>query len=277
MSVIQIKRRTSPHDFLHALADGELGYIKSTNQLYIGTNEYGNVWVNATNSDAATKSYVDSKINAISKAYLSTKIITANDTTSVTFDVNNIDINNCLVYCNGILLIPTENYTVAADKKTINLVDRTAENGDYFSVTYRVSSTSGNDYAEYREQIDIIEPGYCVASTDEGKVFKTTKKFQACDGIVSDTFGFSIGETEQYRTPLAIAGRVLAYCEGNRYDYHAGDTVCAGPDGKVVKMTREEIKEYPDRIIGHVSEIPEYEIWGDKEIKVNGRIWIRVR
>jgi hypothetical protein len=96
-----------------------------------------------------------------------------------------------------------------------------------------------------------------------------------CDGIVSDTFGFAIGQTDTYQTPLAVAGRVLAYCEGNRYEYHAGDTVCAGPEGKVCKMTREEIKEYPDRIVGTVSEIPEYEKWNGK--KVDNRIWIKVK
>ena len=41
--------------------------------------------------------------------------------------------------------------------------------------------------------------------------------------------------------------------------------------------SREEIKEYPDCIIGIVSEIPNYEIWGSENIKVNGRIWIKVR
>jgi hypothetical protein len=134
-----------------------------------------------------------------------------------------------------------------------------------------------NDYAEYRSQKEEIRPGYCVASADNGQVYKTTEKFQACEGIVSDTFGFAIGETDEYKTPLAVAGRVLAYCEGNRYDYHAGDVVCAGPNGKVCKMTREEIREWPDRIIGTVSEIPEYETWGTGNVKVNGRIWIKIR
>jgi hypothetical protein len=134
-----------------------------------------------------------------------------------------------------------------------------------------------NDYAEYRTQSEIIEPGYCVASADNGQVYKTTEKFQACDGIVSDTFGFTIGETEECKTPLAVAGRVLAYYAGNREDYHAGDVVCAGPEGRVMKMTREEIREYPDRIIGHVSEIPSYDTWGTGNIAVNGRIWIKVR
>lgn len=134
-----------------------------------------------------------------------------------------------------------------------------------------------NDYAEFRAQKEIIEPGYCVASNDNGQVYKTTEKYQACDGIVSDTYGFAIGETKQSNTPLAVAGRVLAYFEGNREDYHAGDTVCAGPNGKVCKMTREEIREWPDRIIGIVSEIPQYETWGENNIKVNNRIWIKIK
>ena len=134
-----------------------------------------------------------------------------------------------------------------------------------------------NDYAEYRDQTEIIEPGYCVVSADNGQVSKTTEKFQVCDGIVSDTFGFAIGETDNCKTPLAVAGRVLAYCEGDRLDYHAGDTVCAGPNGKVTKMTREEIREWPDRIVGTVSEIPMYETWGTGNVAVNGRIWIKIK
>lgn len=47
-------------------------------------------------------------------------------------------------------------------------------------------------------------------------------------------------------------------------------------------MTEEEEMRYPSRIIGTVSEIPDYDIWhagddGKLEIKVNGRIWIRIR
>lgn len=148
------------------------------------------------------------------------------------------------------------------------------------NATIRAGSVHGavwNDYAEYRTQKETVEPGYCVVSNDKGQVSKTTRKYQVCDGIVSDTFGFSIGETEECKTPLAVSGRVLAYCEGSKYDYHAGDTVCAGPNGKVIKMTREEIREWPDRIVGTVSEIPDYETWGSGSVKVNGRIWIKVK
>ena len=156
---------------------------------------------------------------------------------------------------------------------------------EYFSVDLTTGNATAkalygavwNDYAEFRNQKEIIEPGYCVASVDNGQVYKTTEKFQACDGIVSDTFGFAIGETDECKTPLAVAGRVLAYYSGNRENYHAGDTVCAGPEGKVCKMTREEIREWPDRIIGIVSEIPEYESWGTGNVPVNGRIWIKIK
>lgn len=151
-----------------------------------------------------------------------------------------------------------------------------SNNSIYMSGTV-LYGAAWNDYAEFRKQKEEIEAGYCVASTDNGEVYKTTEKFQACDGIVSDTFGYAIGKTDECKTPLAVAGRVLAYCEGDRYSYHSGDTVAAGPNGKVVKMTREEIKEYPDRVLGIVSEIPEYDTWGSGNINVNGRIWIKVR
>ena len=70
---------------------------------------------------------------------------------------------------------------------------------------------------------------------------------------------------------------MLAYPNEPREFYHPGDPVCSGPNGTISKMTREEVREYPDRIIGTVSEIPEYEVWGTGKVKVNGRIWIRVR
>ena len=176
---------------------------------------------------------------------------------------------------NGV--VTTETQTFAGDKTFNNNVYFGADGSYGYVDSNGVHGAMWNDYAEFRNQFEDIEPGYCVASTDDGKVYKTTEKFQACDGIVSDTFGFSIGKTDECKTPLAVAGRVLAYFYGNREDYHAGDTVCAGPEGKVMKMTREEIREWPDRIVGIVSEIPEYERWGSGNVEVNNRIWIKVK
>jgi len=43
------------------------------------------------------------------------------------------------------------------------------------------------------------------------------------------------------------------------------------------RMMREEIIEFPDRIVGVVSEIPTYETWGTGNVKVDGRIWIKIK
>lgn len=134
-----------------------------------------------------------------------------------------------------------------------------------------------NDYAEFRSQDEEIKPGYCVTSSKSGKVYKTVERLQYCEGIVSDTYGFSIGETDGCKTPLAVSGRVLAYYDGDINDYHIGDVVCATKNGLIIKMTREEIKEYPDRIVGTVSEIPSYDTWGSGNVPTTGRIWIKVR
>ena len=133
-----------------------------------------------------------------------------------------------------------------------------------------------NDYAEYRSTSK-VKPGQCVVETGLGDLIQSTKRLQPGANIVSDTFGFAIGETEQTKTPLAVSGRVLAYPYEDRYSYSAGDPVCSGPNGTISKMTREEVCKYPDRIVGTVSEIPEYETWGTGNVKVDGRIWIKVR
>lgn len=134
-----------------------------------------------------------------------------------------------------------------------------------------------NDYAEYRQTKEYIQPGYCVIETGKGDLIKSSERLQPGANIVSDTFGFAIGETEQTKTPLAVSGRVLAYPYEDRDSYQAGDPVCSGPNGTISKMTREEVREYPDRIIGTVSEIPNYEVWGTGNVKVDNRIWIKVK
>lgn len=143
----------------------------------------------------------------------------------------------------------------------------------YFSKVY---GAVWNDYAEYRSTSK-IKPGQCVIETGLGDLIQSTKRLQPGANIVSDTFGFAIGETEQTKTPIAVSGRVLAYPYEDRDSYQAGDPVCSGPNGTISKMTREEVREYPERIIGTVSEIPDYEVWGTGNVKVNNRIWIKVK
>lgn len=132
-----------------------------------------------------------------------------------------------------------------------------------------------NDYAEYRISNE-TEAGRVICENGDDTLSLAIERLQPGAAIISDTFGFVIGETEKAKTPIAVSGRVLAYPFEDRESFAPGDAVCAGPGGTVSKMTREEIKEYPERIIGTVSAIPNYEIWGNN-VHVNGRIWIKVR
>ena len=135
-----------------------------------------------------------------------------------------------------------------------------------------------NDYAEYRES-DITQPGRCIIENGDDTLRLSTERLQRGAEIVSDTFGFAIGETDDCKTPIAASGRVLAYPFEDREEFksHIGYPVCSGPNGTVSIMTDEEEQLYPSRIIGYVSAVPDYEIWGTGNVKVDGRIWIRIK
>ena len=142
-----------------------------------------------------------------------------------------------------------------------------------------------NDYAEFRETKETIEPGRCIIETGNGDLILSTERLQNGAEIVSDTYGFAIGQNKKCNTPIASNGRVLAYLYENKEDAkgHVGQPVCSGPNGTVSIMTDQEARDYPWKIIGTISEIPNYDKWqvGNLEknefINVNGRIWIRVR
>lgn len=140
----------------------------------------------------------------------------------------------------------------------------------------RVFNAVFNDYAEYRTTIN-LEPGRVVVDQDDGSLACASARLQPGAQVISDTFGHSMGETDTAKTPLAVAGRVLVYPYQARENYHAGMAVCSAPDGTVDIMTREEIRDYPDCIVGIVSEIPQYETWGSDNVKVDGRIWVRIK
>lgn len=144
-----------------------------------------------------------------------------------------------------------------------------------------------NDYAEFRKS-DTQEPGYVIAPAEDGISYKTSVRMQPGAKIISDTFGFAVGECDDAKTPVGLMGRVLAYTYQNPSNYKIGDVVCAAPNGTVDIMTREEIMQYPDRIIGIVNEIPKYKTWKSilthsnneqtiREIEVKNRIWIDIK
>ena len=154
-----------------------------------------------------------------------------------------------------------------------------------YSYHTRAYQAVWNDYAEFR-QGDTIEPGRVVIEQKNGIMTMAQERLAPGAKIISDTYGQAMGETKKAKTPIAVSGRVLVYPFKDRNEYELGAAVCAAPGGTVDIMTREEIREYPERIIGTVSEIPNYDIWHAggsveqgpaEEIKVNGRIWVYVR
>lgn len=146
----------------------------------------------------------------------------------------------------------------------------------------QVKNAVWNDYAECRQSNE-VEPGRVITETYNGNMELATQRLMPACKVISDTYGSLMGKSQTAQTPIAVAGRVLVYPYKEREVYHLGDAVCSAPDGTVDIMSREEIRDYPERIIGTVSEIPSYETWyaGSKElpteISVNGRIWIYVR
>ncbi len=166
----------------------------------------------------------------------------------------------------GIYDVTNEKYVVAC-------------NGTKVYSGFPIYGAVWNDYAEFRnyKDSDEIPYGRVVIENGDDTLSLSTQRLQKGGNICSDTFGFAIGETENTKMPIAVSGRALVYTNEERTSYEPGDAVCTGPNGTVSKMTHEEIKEYPDRIIGYVSAVPDYETWGENDIKVNDRIWIKVQ
>lgn len=134
-----------------------------------------------------------------------------------------------------------------------------------------------NDYAEYRIS-DCQEPGRVICENGDDTLSLSTERLQPAGNVISDTFGFVIGETEQAKTPVAVSGRVLAYPYESHEEFkkNIGRPVCSGPNGTVSIMTDKEYRDKGYCAIGTISAVPDYEEWGAGKVKVNGRVWIKV-
>ncbi|MBP3801451.1 MAG: hypothetical protein J6I85_05485 [Clostridia bacterium] len=165
------------------------------------------------------------------------------------------------------------NYETITRKNNGNLTRYIFGNGKHgyaegiFSKLY---NAVWNDYAEFRKA-DIIKPGSVIKENGDGSMSIVEKRLEPSARIISDTYGVAIGENQENNAPIAVAGRVLVYPYQDRNNYKPGMSVCAAPGGTVDIMSREEIREYPDCIIGIVSEIPNYNIWyaGNYKMKKN--------
>ena len=144
--------------------------------------------------------------------------------------------------------------------------------GFYISANAVLNGGAWNDYAEFIKSDISVSGGSVVCATNEG-IQLSSEKLQACPYVVSDTYGTLIGNSKD-SIPVATSGKVLVKIE-NREKVKLGDCVCAGKDGCASIMTREEIINYPDRMLGVIYEIPNYETWGT--ISVDNRVWIRLK
>ena len=189
---------------------------------------------------------------------------------------------------NKVYMMVYKNNATAASAAFYIQYDSTTSSAGCNAAEFRGNKVYGavyNDYAEFRETEEAIEAGRCVYEQGNGKLALSEKRLMRGCELVSDTYGFAIGQSEKAQTPIAVTGRVLAYClEGQEAaKKFIGYPVCSGPNGTVSIMTEEEEAKYPSRIIGTISEIPNYDQWqcGDKDnssaVNVNNRIWIRVR
>lgn len=173
---------------------------------------------------------------------------------------------NPQTYSNSNIVINTK-----ADKST-------AETGSL--VATKVYNAVWNDYAEFRtfKDNDKIPYGQVVCENGDDSVSVSKKRLQPGAMICSDTYGTCMGEVED-GIPIAVAGRVLVYPLEPReeYNFFIGQAVCSGPNGTVSIMTKDEVKEYPECVVGYVSAVPQYDIWGTGKIKVDGRVWIKIK
>ena len=248
-------------DILPAASPTTSGIITTNSQIIIGEKTFNNKILVNNNIEVKNGNIaVNAENNYNINLYTSNKIvglkIEGNTSKCGLFDYTN---EKWIVSSDGTetFLGPTEDVYVDGEKKVL-------------------MGAAWNDYAEYRICNGIFKPGQVVCENNDDTVSISTYRMQPGACIVSDTFGFAIGKTKNAKCPIAVSGRVLAYTYESREEFCAGDAVCAGPNGTVSKMTREEIKEYPERVIGTVSAVPSYETWGQNNIKVNKRIWIKV-
>lgn len=146
--------------------------------------------------------------------------------------------------------------------------------GVYFDKYGVMHGAAWNDYAENLKVVDDVEPGDVVCDCGDGTLKKSSTYLQVCPNVVTDTFGHVIGPEGDGYIPVAVAGRVLVKLDGI-VKPQVGDCVCASMNGKASIMTKNEVANYPDRILGIITEIPTYEEWNG--VKVNGRVWIKVK
>lgn len=292
-----VRSSSLPAVGVHDLTSGRKGTLMVNNSKELGvfdgtkwlvySDTAGNAYMNGRASCATYAANAGSSTHASSAAYAASAASAANAThaSSATYAANagNSTHAASAAYAaqSGTL------YTAAATTKAYVLGTAVNSSAQHTIVhAAAVYTQSGvlygacwNDYAEFRKTNNDVEPGRCVVESGDDTLELSTDRLQPGAEIVSDTFGYVIGETDDAKTPIAMTGRVLAYPYEDReiFKKNIGKPVCSGPQGTVSIMSDEEYQKYGYCTIGTVSSVPDYSEWGTGNVPVNGRIWIRVR
>ena len=122
-----------------------------------------------------------------------------------------------------------------------------------------------------------LEYGYCYCF-DGKKYYKSSKYLD--DGIIgihSDTAGFVMGTKGTCKEmQVAVAGFVLAYVDK---EYLPGTLLTCTENGYLTEINKQDKLENPEKIVASFWKPETRESWGSEErqVQVNGRMWVKVR
>jgi len=143
---------------------------------------------------------------------------------------------------------------------------------------YKMWNAVWNDIADFQElayQEELIY-GKCYYDTLEGARICNEYCQKSVIGIASDTFGFGVGSNNANNVPIAVGGWTLA-CVDNEYE--PGTPLTNNEKGDLTEIPIEYKRDYPERIVAIYKKPEHNDLWGPpgKEIKVNGRHWVKVK
>ena len=203
-------------------------------------------------------------------AYLGKTVYSNENNIAVTSDGTTVGVSKIMATPATIATNNDKKYYLLSMNDNTVYYHNSNNRGIYVTGNGVLTGGAWNDYAEKRTCVDDIIPGSVVCEDGNGKLVLSSQRLQPVPYVVSDTYGMLLGNSEG--KPVAVAGRVLVFVD---CEVQVGDVVCAGENGKATKMTRQEIINYPDRMLGVVSEIPTYDTWND--VEVNNRLWITLK
>lgn len=148
--------------------------------------------------------------------------------------------------------------------------------GDF--VATKVWNAVWNDVADFQLLNDKLIYGKCYFDTKDGAMLCTKRCQMSAIGMASDTFGISAGggANPGSEVPIAIGGWVLAFVDK---EYPCGTPLTNDSNGNLTEMTKDEKMHYPERLLAIYKKAEEANLWGPegRQIKVNGRHWVKVK